>query len=63
MAVFHYIPLHTSPVGRSLGFSEGMLPLTEDIAARLLRLPFYYELSDGEIDEIVGEVSAFVRSL
>ena len=62
MAVFHYVPLHTSPVGQSLGYREGMLPVTEDIAGRLLRLPFYYELSVAEIDEIIAEVCGFMRS-
>jgi dTDP-4-amino-4,6-dideoxygalactose transaminase len=63
MAVFHYIPLHTSPVGQSLGYRDGMLPVTEDVAGRLLRLPFYYELRDEEIDDVVTEVTGFVRSL
>jgi dTDP-4-amino-4,6-dideoxygalactose transaminase len=63
MAVFHYIPLHTSPVGRSLGYRDGMLPVTEDVAGRLLRLPFYYELGDDDIDDVVTEVSGFVKSL
>ncbi len=43
-AVFHYVPLHTSPMGRTFGYGEGDLPVTEDLAGRLLRLPLFYEL-------------------
>ena len=39
--MFHYVPLHTSPVGLSLGYEAGMLPVTESISDRLLRLPMY----------------------
>ena len=38
-AVFHFVPLHLSPMGRSFGYRPGDLPLTEDLAGRLLRLP------------------------
>ena len=43
-AVFHYIPLHTSPMGAKFGYREGDLPITESISGRLLRLPFYPHL-------------------
>ena len=37
--VFHYVPLHSSPMGKKFGYREGMLPVTESISARLVRLP------------------------
>jgi dTDP-4-amino-4,6-dideoxygalactose transaminase len=43
-SVFHYLPLHLSRIGRSMGYQEGDLPVTESTSAQLLRLPFYYEL-------------------
>lgn len=43
-AVFHYIPLHTSPMGKTYGNQRGQLPVTEEYAGRLLRLPFFNEL-------------------
>jgi len=58
-AVFHYVPLHTSPMGESLGYRKGMLPVTEDLSARLIRLPFYFELDDGSIHRIAGEINAY----
>jgi dTDP-4-amino-4,6-dideoxygalactose transaminase len=47
-AVFHYVPLHTSPMGRRLGYRQGNLRVTEDIATRLVRLPMYYEITPEE---------------
>ena len=41
LAVFHYLPLHLSDMGRTFGGSEDDCPVTEDISDRLLRLPFY----------------------
>jgi dTDP-4-amino-4,6-dideoxygalactose transaminase len=38
-AVFHYVPLHTAPVGARFGYRTGDLPVTEDLSARLVRLP------------------------
>ena len=59
LAVFHYVSLHTSPVGRSLGYREGMLPVTERISDCLLRLPMYYELSDDDVNFISDEVFSY----
>ena len=47
-AVFHYVPLHTSPMGRQLGGRDGDLPITEDLAARLVRLPMYGGLTSAD---------------
>jgi dTDP-4-amino-4,6-dideoxygalactose transaminase len=63
LAVFHYVPLHTSPVGRSFGYTDGNLPITEDISSRLLRLPFYYEISEAEQGQVVSQVAAFLKQL
>lgn len=63
MAVFHYVPLHCSPMGKSFGYEEGDLPVTEDVSGRLLRLPFYYDLTPEEQLQIVDQVSAFLMQL
>jgi dTDP-4-amino-4,6-dideoxygalactose transaminase len=61
LAVFHYVPLHTAPVGQSLGYGPGTLPVTESISDRLLRLPLYPALTDGEIDDVVRAIYSFYR--
>jgi len=48
MAVFHFVPLHCSPMGQKLGRQFGDLSTTEELSGRLLRLPFYFEMTEGE---------------
>jgi len=54
LSVFHYQPLHLSPMGRSFGGKAGDCPVTEDVADRLLRLPFYNALTPAEQDEVIA---------
>jgi dTDP-4-amino-4,6-dideoxygalactose transaminase len=58
-AVFHYVPLHSSLMGRSFGYREGDLPLTEELSGRLLRLPLFYEITEEEQHEVVTAVKDF----
>ncbi|RPH94404.1 dTDP-4-amino-4,6-dideoxygalactose transaminase [candidate division KSB1 bacterium] len=60
-AVFHYIPLHTSPMGLSMGGKPGSLPVTENIAPRLLRLPCYFELEKDHQDRVVRTIERFFQ--
>jgi dTDP-4-amino-4,6-dideoxygalactose transaminase len=46
--VTHYVPLHSSPAGLRYGRSHGTLPVTQDAAARLLRLPLWVGLSEAQ---------------
>ena len=55
-ANFHYMPLHASPMGQKLGYRPEDLPITQDISARILRLPVYAELSDAQCEEVVGRI-------
>ncbi len=58
-APFHYLPLHTAPVGRSFGWKEGDLPVTESISDRLVRLPFFNDLTEADHARVVEAVQAF----
>ena len=58
-AVFHYVPLHNSPMGLKLGCHDVRLPVTEEYAGRLLRLPFYHEISEQEQLRVVGAIEKF----
>jgi dTDP-4-amino-4,6-dideoxygalactose transaminase len=44
-APFHYVPLHNAPAGKRFSRTSGPLPHTEDLAARLVRLPLWYEMT------------------
>lgn len=59
-SVFHYIPLHTSPMGMSLGYKNGDLPNTEDYASRLLRLPLYADMTGEEINYVCEQVNKLI---
>jgi dTDP-4-amino-4,6-dideoxygalactose transaminase len=61
LAVFHYVPLHSSPFARSLGV-QVRLPVTDDASARLVRLPLYFDLLDREVTEVANEVLNFYRN-
>jgi dTDP-4-amino-4,6-dideoxygalactose transaminase len=59
LAVFHYQPLHLSEMGREFGGRPGQCPVTEDVADRLLRLPFFTGLTESDQDEVIEAVRAF----
>ena len=60
LAVFHYVPLHSSPAGRRFGRpAQDQLTVTDAVSSRLLRLPLYLELSDADVARVVGAVGAF----
>jgi dTDP-4-amino-4,6-dideoxygalactose transaminase len=56
MAVFHYVPLHSSPAGRRLGRAAGTLPHTDAAGDRLVRLPLWVDMDDREVERVVGAV-------
>lgn len=58
-AVFHYLPLHLSPMGRQFGGEPGDCPVTEDVSARLLRLPFYNDLTIEDQQYVIDTITAF----
>jgi dTDP-4-amino-4,6-dideoxygalactose transaminase len=51
---FHYLPLHTSPMGKKLGYKQGDLPITERLSDGLLRLPLYAGMRDEEVDYVLA---------
>jgi len=59
LAVFHYQPLHLSPMGQRFGGRPGDCPVSEDVSQRLLRLPLYHALSDAEQAEVIDAVRQF----
>src|SRR5262245_29893093 len=59
LAVFHYLPLHLSEMGRRLGGEPGQCPVTEDISDRLLRLPLFPGLTDADLDDVIEGVQSF----
>jgi len=59
LSVFHYVPLHLSRMGQQFGGRHGDCPVAEDLSLRLLRLPFYNDLTEQEQCEVVTAVQEF----
>jgi dTDP-4-amino-4,6-dideoxygalactose transaminase len=55
-AVFHYVPLHSSPAGRRHGRPHGDLSLTEELSERLVRLPLWVGMTDAHVEQVVKAV-------
>lgn len=60
-AVFHYIPLHTSPAGKRFGRFHGEDEYTTRESERLLRLPMFYGLTEDEVTKVTDCIKAFYR--
>lgn len=59
MAVFHYLPLNTSPMGIAHGGHTGSCPVTERVSDQLVRLPFYSGMAPEERDRVVEAILEF----
>ena len=59
LAVFHYLPLHLSPMGEKYGGKPGDCEVTEHVSDRLLRLPFYTNMTAAEQVEVVTALKEF----
>ena len=60
-SVFHYIPLHTSPFGRSVGRAVGDMSNTDDASDRLVRLPMWLGL-EPQLPGVIAEVIAAAQT-
>jgi dTDP-4-amino-4,6-dideoxygalactose transaminase len=59
LSVFHYLPLHLSDMGQRFGGKPGDCPVTEDMSDRLLRLPFYNNLTESDQARVVEAIMEF----
>lgn len=61
-ATFHYVPLHSSAAGRRFAAREVDCPVTTDVSGRLLRLPFHNNLTEDDVERVVGALLEAVSS-
>jgi dTDP-4-amino-4,6-dideoxygalactose transaminase len=59
LAVFHYLPLHLSDMGRKFGGQVGDCPVTERISDQLVRLPFFNDLDEALQARVIEAVRSF----
>lgn len=58
-AVFHYVPLHSSPAGRRFSKTGSSMQVTDDISDRLVRLPLYHGITQAEQQRVVDALFDF----
>jgi dTDP-4-amino-4,6-dideoxygalactose transaminase len=59
LAVYHYLPLHASEMGQKFGYKVGDCSVTEQISDRLLRLPFFNNLSESDQNQVIDALLEF----
>jgi dTDP-4-amino-4,6-dideoxygalactose transaminase len=59
---FHYVPLHSSIAGRRFAARETECPVTNDVSDRLMRLPFFNDLSDAQLARVVDSFGRALRA-
>lgn len=62
-ASFHYLPLHSSPMGKKMGYKPSDLPVTENSAKCLLRLPIYAGMTESELYYVIQSVETIIGAL
>ena len=60
-AVFHYVPLHSSPSGKRFGRTSGEFRHTDNLSDRLLRLPLWLGMNEAQ-DEVLAQLQAAIRN-
>jgi dTDP-4-amino-4,6-dideoxygalactose transaminase len=62
-AIFHYIPLHSSPAGLKYGRSSGDLAVTDRVSDRLVRLPLWINMTDSDINQVIDASYQALKTL
>jgi dTDP-4-amino-4,6-dideoxygalactose transaminase len=58
-AVFHYLPLHSSPAGQQHAVRAGECPVTDWVSDRVVRLPLFNDLTETELERIIAAIHSF----
>ena len=59
MAVFHYVPLHSSPAGLTFGDFHSKDVYTTSESERLVRLPLFFGMNNDEVEKVICGVNSF----
>lgn len=59
----HYVPLHASPMGKTLRGGTLRLPVTLDVADTLVRMPIYAGMTRNELDYVIGTAQKVLKAL
>ena len=56
-----YVPLHSAPLGRKLGYNSKTCPVTEDYGQRVLRLPLYADMTSADAELVCEKVKKILN--
>ncbi len=59
LSVFHYVPLHLSTAGKRFAARRAECPVAEEMSDRLLRLPFYNDITPQEQEMVVSSLKSY----
>lgn len=62
-AYIGYLPLHSSPMGKRFGYNADDLPITEDLASRILRMPYYTDLAEEGLDYCISSMKKILENI
>ncbi len=62
-AYIGYMPLHSSPMGQSLGYRAEDLPITDSVGKRIARLPLYAELAEHGLDYCLEQMARVMKDI
>lgn len=60
-AVFHYVPLHSSPGGMRYGRAHGAMDVTDSISQRLIRLPLWVGLTQAQQSRVIAVLTQALK--
>ncbi|OVE79191.1 hypothetical protein BVY01_03360 [bacterium I07] len=58
-----YLPLHSAPMGIEYGYKPNDLAMTEDLAGRIVRLPFYAGMADEGLDYCIAQMNQVLKKM
>lgn len=61
-AVFHYVPLHSSPAGQKYCKAYGKMAVTDEMSDKILRLPIYFSMTNKDVERVVSTIFEFYRT-
>jgi dTDP-4-amino-4,6-dideoxygalactose transaminase len=53
LAIFHFVPLHVSPMGRKYGYRKGDFPVSEKAGECLIRLPLFNAMTRSQQSYVI----------
>lgn len=56
-----YVPLHSAPYGLKMGYTADMLPVTEDLGKRILRLPLYVDMTTEDTKFVIDTIKEILK--